>query len=62
MKKFHFIFDKTQKAQNYKKKLLEKIKNVSPSKSFCIVVFGGDGFYVEDLAKILQIQKTLLWY
>ncbi len=57
MKKFHFIFDKTQKAQNYKKKLLEKSKNVSPSKSFCIVVFGGDGFMLKILKKFYKYKK-----
>ena len=57
MKKFHFIFDHNQKAQNFKKKLSKKFKNISPAKSFCIVVFGGDGFMLKNLKKYYKYNK-----
>ena len=57
MKKFHFIFDKNKKAQNFKKKLSKKFKNYSPSKSSCIIVFGGDGFMLKNLKKYYKFNK-----
>ena len=54
MKKFHFIFDKNKKAQNFKKKLLKKFKNFSPQKSSSIIVFGGDGFMLKNLKKFYK--------
>ena len=57
MNKFHFIFDKNKKSQNYKKKLLKKFKNFSPSKSTCILVFGGDGFMLKNLKKFYKFNK-----
>ena len=51
MNKFHFVFDKNKKSQNFKKKLSKIFKNFSPLKSSCIVVFGGDGFMLQTLKK-----------
>ncbi len=57
MNKFHFIFDKNKKSQNFKKKLSTKFKNFSPSKSSCIVVFGGDGFMLKIVKKYHKFNK-----
>tara|TARA_Y100001970_G_C14001968_1_gene733885 strand:- start:134 stop:910 length:777 start_codon:yes stop_codon:yes gene_type:complete len=57
MKKFHFIFDKNQKSQNFKKKLSKRLKNYSPNKSSCIVIFGGDGFMLKNLKKFYKYKK-----
>ena len=57
MIKFHFIFDKTKKAQNLKKKLLKKYKNYTPSKAKVIVVGGGDGYMLSSLKKYLNFNK-----
>tara|TARA_B100001057_G_C22803336_1_gene932385 strand:+ start:37 stop:813 length:777 start_codon:yes stop_codon:yes gene_type:complete len=57
MKKFHFIFDKNIKSQNFKKKLSKKFKNFSPFKSECIIVFGGDGFMLKILKKYYKFNK-----
>ena len=57
MIKFHFIFDKTKKAQNLKKKLLKKYKNYAPSKAKVIVVGGGDGYMLSSLKKYLNFNK-----
>ena len=57
MNKFHFIFDKNRKSQNYKKKLSKRFKNYSPLKSSTIVVFGGDGFMLKNLKKYYKFNK-----
>ena len=57
MSKFHFIFDKNKKSQNFKKKLSKIFKNFSPLKSSCIVVFGGDGFMLKNLKKYYKFNK-----
>jgi len=57
MIEFHFIFDKTKKAQNLKKKLLKKYKNYTPSKAKVIVVGGGDGYMLSSLKKYLNFNK-----
>ena len=57
MNKLHFIFDKNKKSQKFKKKLSKKFKNYSPSKSDCIVVFGGDGFMLKNLKKYYKFNK-----
>ena len=57
MIKFHFIFDKTKKAQNLKKKLLKKYKNYTPSKAKVIVVGGGDGYMLGSLKRYLNFNK-----
>ncbi len=57
MNKLHFIFDKNKKSQKFKKKLFKKFKNFSPSKSDCIVIFGGDGFMLKNLKKYYKFNK-----
>ena len=57
MKKIHFIFDKTKKAQNLKKILLKKYKNTNVKKSDCIVVAGGDGHMLKTLKKNYKFNK-----
>ena len=57
MNKFHFVFDKNKKSQNFKKKLSKIFKNFSPLKSSCIVVFGGDGFMLKNLKKYYKFNK-----
>ena len=57
MRKFHFIFDKNKKSQNFKKKLSKKFKNFSPLKASSIVVFGGDGFMLKNLKKYYRFNK-----
>ena len=57
MIKFHFIFDKTKKAQNLKKKLLKKYKNYTPSRAKVIVVGGGDGYMLSSLKRYLNFNK-----
>mgnify|MGYP001162286730 FL=1 len=57
MNKFHFVFDKNKKSQNFKKKLFKIFKNFSPLKSSCIVVFGGDGFMLKNLKKYYKFNK-----
>ena len=57
MKKFHFIFDKNKKSQNFKKKLFKRFKNISPSKAYCIIIFGGDGFMLKNLKKFYKYNK-----
>ena len=57
MNKFHFIFDKNKKSQNFKRKLYKKFKNFSPGKSTCILVFGGDGFMLKNLKKFFKLNK-----
>ena len=57
MLKFHFIFDKTNKAQNLKKKLLSKYKNNTPVIADIIVVGGGDGFMLNSLKKYVKFNK-----
>jgi len=51
MIKFHFTFDKTDKAQKLKKKLLKKYKNINPSIADVIIVAGGDGYMLNVLKK-----------
>ena len=57
MKKFHFIFDKTQKCIILKKIFLKKYKNYPPNLSDVIVVFGGDGFMLKTLKKYRKYNK-----
>jgi len=51
MIKIHFIFDKTKKSLNFKKKILKKFKNFSSSKANIFVVAGGDGFMLSTIKK-----------
>jgi len=56
MNKFHFIFDKTTKAQKLKK-LLYKYKNYTLKKSNIIIVAGGDGFMIRNIKKYYKLKK-----
>ena len=55
MIKFHFVFDKTKKSQNLKKKLLNKYINNSLRNADVIVVGGGDGFMLSSLKKYVNL-------
>jgi NAD+ kinase len=56
-KKLHFVFDKTNKANQQKKKLLRKFKNYSLHGADIIVVLGGDGFMLQTLKKLGKFNK-----
>jgi len=56
-KKLHFVFDKTNKANQQKKKLLRKFKSYAPHEADTIVVLGGDGFMLETLKKLGKFNK-----
>ena len=51
-KKLHFVFDKTNKANQQKKRLLRKFKSYAPHEADTIVVLGGDGFMLQTLKKL----------
>ena len=57
MKKLHFIYDKTVKAQNLKKIISKKYTNYKLSSSECFVVAGGDGFMLNTLKKYASYNK-----
>jgi NAD+ kinase len=57
MNKLHFVFDKTDKSQTLKKKILKKYKNFLAKKADVIVVAGGDGFMLQCLKKYLEFGK-----
>ena len=56
-KKIHFVFDKTNKANQQKKKLLKKFKNYPAHEADIIVVLGGDGFMLQTLKKLGKFNK-----
>ncbi len=56
-KKLHFVFDKTNKANQKKKKLLRKFKSYAPHEADTIVVLGGDGFMLQTLKKLGRFNK-----
>ena len=56
MNKYHFIFDKTVRAQNLKK-TFKNYKNFSIKKSDLIIVAGGDGFMLNVLKKLHKAKK-----
>ena len=56
-KKLHFVFDKTNKANQQKKKLLRKFKNCALHEADIIVVLGGDGFMLQTLKKLGKFNK-----
>ena len=56
-KKFHFVFDKTNKTNQRKKKLLRKFKNCVLHEADIIVVLGGDGFMLQTLKKLGKFNK-----
>ncbi len=57
MKKFHFVFDKTLKSENLKKKFFKIYKNHKASMSDVIIVGGGDGFMLSSLKKYIKFRK-----
>ena len=56
-KKFHFVFDKTNKINKKKIKFLKKYKNYAPHKADTIIVLGGDGFMLQILKKLGNLNK-----
>ena len=56
-KKFHFVFDKTNKVNQQKKRLLRKFKNCALHEADIIVVLGGDGFMLQTLKKLGKFNK-----
>ena len=56
-KKLHFVFDKTNKANQQKKRLLRKFKSYAPHEADTIVVLGGDGFMLQTLKKLRKFNK-----
>jgi NAD+ kinase len=58
MLKFHFIFDKTKKAEKLKKKYIRIYKNHSPRNADHIIVAGGDGFMLSTLKRFSKYNKS----
>jgi len=56
-KKIHFVFDKTNKVNQQKKKILRKFKSYAPHGADIIVVLGGDGFMLQTLKKLRKFNK-----
>jgi len=56
-KKLYFVFDKTNKANQQKKRLLRKFKSYAPHEADTIVVLGGDGFMLQTLKKLGKFNK-----
>ena len=56
-KKIHFSFDKTDKVNRIKQKLLKKYKNYVSRKADLITVVGGDGFMLQTLKKLRKFNK-----
>jgi len=57
MYKIHFTFDKSHKAENFKRILLNKYFNYSPNKCDVILVAGGDGYMLKTLKRYYKYQK-----
>jgi len=57
MKKYHFVFDKTEKSKKFKKIIKTKHKSVPIKKSDLIVVAGGDGFMLRTIKKYYKLNK-----
>ena len=57
MNKFFFTFDKTLKAQNLKKKFLQRYRSSSLKQANVIIVGGGDGFILHTLKKFANHEK-----
>ena len=57
IKKIHFAFDKTARAEVYKNNLLGLYKSYLPKKCDVIVVVGGDGFMLQTLKKYRKYKK-----
>ena len=61
MKKLFVVSDKNKKSENIKSKVQKQIQNSHFRNINMIIVIGGDGFMLQTLKEILQIQKTILW-
>jgi len=57
MNKFFFTFDKTLKAQNLKKKFLQRYRSSPLKQANVIIVGGGDGFMLHTLKKFANHKK-----
>ena len=57
-KKFHIVFDKTNKSQKIRKILVKKILTTNLSKSNFIIVLGGDGFMLKVLKRLYKLKKS----
>ena len=57
VRKIHFTFDKTNKAQFCKKQILKSHKNIAAKKCDVIIVVGGDGFMLQTLKKYEKFKK-----
>jgi NAD+ kinase len=57
MNKFFFIFDKTTKAENLRKKFLKNFTNFPLKNAEIIIVGGGDGFMLNTLKKFAKYNK-----
>ena len=57
-KKFHIISDKTLKSKKIRKILVKKIHTTNLSKSYFIIVLGGDGFMLKILKKLYKLKKS----
>ena len=55
--KFHFAFDKNDKAQKFKKFILKNHKQYDPKKADTIIIAGGDGFMLNNLKKYYMYEK-----
>ena len=57
MDKIHIISDTNKKSLNIKKHILNKIKKLSNTKNFPLIVIGGDGFMLKTLKKYNKFKK-----
>ena len=55
--RINFIFDKTKKSLNFKKKILKFFKNYPAKKADYFVVAGGDGFMLKIIKKNYKFKK-----
>ena len=62
MNKFFFTFDKTLKAQNLKKKFLQRYRSSPLKQANVIIVGGGDGFMLHTLKKFANHKKPFFMY
>ena len=56
MIKCHFIIDNNKKNKKIKKYFLRKYKNYPLKLSNTVIVVGGDGYMLQSLKKISEIQ------
>ena len=55
--RINFIFDKTKKSLNFKKKILKFFKNYPAKKADYFVVAGGDGFMLKIIKKYMPVSR-----